>query len=56
MNQRLAEVVDVEKLPLGSVTPTIGDQTRMLVVLAYNREPGVSLSESARMTFYGRLK
>lgn len=38
------------------VTPTIGDRTRMLVVLAYNTEPGVSLSESARMTFYGRLQ
>ncbi len=40
---------------LHRVTPTIGDTTRMLVVLAYNTEPGVSLSESARMTFYGRL-
>lgn len=38
------------------VTPTMGDTTRMLVVLAYNAEPGVSLSESARMTFYGRLQ
>ena len=38
------------------VTPTIGDTTRMLVVLAYNAEPGISLSESARMTFYGRLR
>lgn len=38
------------------VTPTIGDVTRMLVVLAYNKESGVSLSESARMTFYGRLE
>lgn len=37
------------------VTPTIGDQTRILVVLAYNSEPGISLSEQARMTFYGRL-
>lgn len=37
------------------VTPTIGTKTRMLAVLAYNSEPGVSLSESARMTFYGRL-
>lgn len=37
------------------VTPTQGDRTRMLVVLAYNSEPGISLSESARMTFYGRL-
>lgn len=37
------------------VTPVLGDRTRMLVVLAYNTEPNVSLSESARMTFYGRL-
>ncbi|PID63195.1 MAG: arpA protein [Gammaproteobacteria bacterium] len=40
---------------LHRVTPTEGDVTRMLVVLAYNTEPGVALSESARMTFYGRL-
>jgi len=37
------------------VTPVKGDRTRMLVVLAYNTEPGIALSESARMTFYGRL-
>ena len=37
------------------VTPVDGKRTRMLVVLAYNTEPGVSLSESARMTFFGRL-
>lgn len=37
------------------VTPTEGTRTRMLVVLAYNTEPGIALSESARMTFYGRL-
>ncbi|MGB0866348.1 MAG: HalD/BesD family halogenase [Granulosicoccaceae bacterium] len=37
------------------VTPTEGETTRMLVVLAYNNQPGVALSESARMTFYGRL-
>jgi hypothetical protein len=37
------------------VTPTEGDLTRMLVVLAYNSRPGIALSESARMTFYGRL-
>ncbi len=37
------------------VTPVEGDTTRLLVVLAYNTEPGVALSESARMTFYGRL-
>ncbi len=36
------------------VTPTEGDITRMLVVLAYNSQPDVALSESARMTFYGR--
>ena len=38
------------------VTPVKGNQTRLLVVLAYNTEPGISLSESARMTFYGRLR
>ena len=37
------------------VTPVKGSRTRMLVVLAYNTEPGISLSESARMTFFGRL-
>ncbi len=37
------------------VTPTVGEQTRMLVVLAYNTAPDISLSESARMTFFGRL-
>jgi hypothetical protein len=37
------------------VTPVKGGQTRMLVVLAYNTQPDISLSESARMTFYGRL-
>jgi len=37
------------------VTPAWGDLTRMLVVLAYNSAPGIALSESARMTFYGRL-
>ncbi|MCS5592714.1 MAG: 2OG-Fe(II) oxygenase [Gammaproteobacteria bacterium] len=37
------------------VTPTEGGRVRILSVLAYNTEPGVQLSESARMTFYGRL-
>ena len=37
------------------VTPTKGDRVRILSVLAYNTESGVQLSESARMTFYGRL-
>ncbi len=37
------------------VTPNESDRTRMLAVLAYNAEPGVTLSESARITFYGRL-
>lgn len=36
------------------VTPNQGDRTRILAVLAYNTEPGIALSESARMTFYGR--
>jgi len=38
------------------VTPTIGDTTRMLAVLAYNAKPGIALSKSARMTFYGRTE
>ena len=37
------------------VTPTIGDRTRILSVLAYNAEPNVQLSETARMTFFGKL-
>lgn len=37
------------------VAPVEGDTTRMLVVLAYNSQPGISLSESARLTFFGRL-
>ncbi|MFT4941735.1 MAG: hypothetical protein ACI88A_004805, partial [Paraglaciecola sp.] len=27
---------------------------RMMVVLAYNNKPGISLSASARKTFYGK--
>lgn len=37
------------------VTPVAGGRTRMLAVLAYNREPGVSLSETSQMMFYGRI-
>ena len=37
------------------VAPVEGTRTRMLVVLAYNAQPGIALSESARTTFYGRL-
>ena len=37
------------------VSPNESDRVRMLAVLAYNDTPGVELSESARMTFYGRL-
>jgi len=40
---------------LHRVTPTVGSTTRMLAVLAYNTAPDIALSESARMTFYGRL-
>ena len=38
------------------VTPVVGGLTRMLVVLAYNTDPGISLSKSARLTFFGRLE
>jgi hypothetical protein len=37
------------------VTPVEGSGTRVLAVLAYNTKPGIALSESARLTFYGRL-
>jgi len=37
------------------VAPVEGARTRMLAGFAYNTEPGISLSESARMTFFGRL-
>lgn len=37
------------------VTPTIGETTRMLVVFAYNSEPGIAISPEASMTFYGRV-
>lgn len=40
---------------LHRVTPTIGARTRMLVVFAYNSKPGIAISESASMTFYGRV-
>jgi len=36
------------------VTPTVGKVTRMLAVLAFNNQPGIALSASARKTFYGR--
>lgn len=39
---------------LHRVTPTEGSTTRMLVVFAFNDEPGVGLSTSALRTFYGR--
>lgn len=38
------------------VAPVEGGRTRMLAVLAYNSQPGIALSEAARMTFYGRLQ
>lgn len=58
------EVLDIEpgdlvlfrgKNSLHRVTPTQGQRVRMLAVLAYNTQPDVALSESARMTFFGRL-
>lgn len=39
---------------LHRVTPTKGNVTRMLVVFAYNNQPGIALSASARKTFYGK--
>jgi hypothetical protein len=39
---------------LHRVTPTEGSVTRVLVVFAFNDQPGVGLSDSALTTFYGR--
>ena len=39
---------------LHRVTPTEGDTTRLLAVFAYNDRPGVTLSDSALRTFFGR--
>jgi len=40
---------------LHRITPTLGSRTRVLAVFAYNTEPEVRLSDSAKQTFYGRL-
>ncbi len=37
------------------VTPTEGAISRLLVVYAFNDQPGIRLSESALATFYGRM-
>jgi len=37
------------------VTPSRGGRTRILVVFAFNTEPGIGLSDSAKQTFYGRM-
>jgi hypothetical protein len=39
---------------LHRVTPVSGKTDRIQVVLAYNSEPGIALTEQARLTFYGR--
>ena len=39
---------------LHRVTPVTDDSMRQLAVLAYNSQPGISLSKTAQMTFYGR--
>ncbi|MBL6605334.1 MAG: 2OG-Fe(II) oxygenase [Alphaproteobacteria bacterium] len=40
---------------LHRVTPVENDSMRQLAVLAYNNTPGISLSEHAQKTFYGRI-
>ena len=40
---------------LHRVTPVEDDSIRQLAVLAYNSQPGISLCETAQMTFYGRM-
>ena len=41
---------------LHRVAPVTSDHARILVTLNFNTEPGVMLSELARMTFFGRLE
>ena len=41
---------------LHRVVPVKSDQARILVTLNFNTEPGIMLSELARMTFFGRLE
>ena len=38
------------------VTPTLEPTARILVVFAFNTEPDIGLSDSAKETFYGRLR
>lgn len=40
---------------LHRVTPVVGSTNRIQVVLAYNTEPDIALSEQARLIFYGRI-
>ena len=40
---------------LHRVSPVEDDSTRQLAVLAYNSQPGISLSDTAQKTFYGRI-
>ncbi len=41
---------------LHRVTQVKCDHVRILVTLNFNTEPGIMLSELARMTFFGRLE
>ena len=63
-NQRVAKTLSAQagtlslfrgRNALHRVTPVEGNINRLLVVFAYNSKPNISLSESARMTFYGRV-
>ena len=40
---------------LHRVTPVLDNSVRQLAVLAYNQEPDIALSQTAQMTFYGRV-
>ena len=41
---------------LHRVTPVESDIPRILITLNYNQEQNISLSENARLTFFGRVK
>jgi len=41
---------------LHRVAPVVSEHARILVTLNFNTEPGIMLSELARMAFFGRIE
>jgi hypothetical protein len=51
----IIRATDLSALPK-AVAPAKQIPTRLLVVLAYSAEAGISISESVMTTFFGRLE